>query len=1007
MQPEDLRKVSALLDQVLQMPSSMRDAWLAGLEGDEARLSPLLRRLLAGGADARETLQLLREMPAFTAPAVATPASGFSVGDRIGPYRLVRELGRGGMGEVWLADRSDGQLSRRVALKLPTLGVRRNALVQRFARERDILAGLEHPNIARLYDAGVADDGQPYLALEYVEGQPLDRYCREHSLGLTERLRVLLQVAEAVAFAHSRLVLHRDLKPANILVTEEGRVRLLDFGIAKLMEGESADETALTLATGRALTIDYASPEQVRGQGIGTASDVYSLGVVAFELLVGVRPYRLKRGSVAEIEEAITGQQPASASSLAAEPGLRKELRGDLDAILHKALEKEVSERYATIDAFAQDLRRHLEGARVFARPDTLAYRLIRELRRHRNPLAAGAVVIAAFALALGFGATALVVAALLAGLGAALWQARRASEQARVASEEARTASAVQEFLEGIFRTHSRAQSDPLRARQRTAKELLHAGAERIADALRDAPRAKLRVLKTLADMHVDIGEFDRAEKLLGQRAEAVKIESGRASAAHVEALAEWAELLVTAQQPVKAREILTRASECLEAMPVLDLDAQLALDLAYGELYRYGREARGLLHAERALEQAMRQRASSARMLQALLQLGTQQGLNGRYEEARATLKRTIDNAAAVPEGEARLPSIHEEAAIFEEMLGDLASAKAHLLRALAIESRLSEEGSVQAESLLRQLARVQHDAGEVHAAIETYARARACVDRWPEGPDRAAELWLLNLLEGRAWRDYGHIEKAQTLFAGLDEANGAAVIDPRLFVLLLFSRSGLAVDLSKFDEATLELDRAQSEMEAKGLAGAADLRFVWSQMAIGIALARGDVNAARGCIERYSSVHGGNSAEPWMLALTAEVALLEDDLVAAERAADEALRAAESATTRFRRASWLRMRVLRVHAGIRLRQDRANEALRHLEQARAQSDLVHDPARHVDAAAIRVQLGLAALQLGDVSRARAEASAAAAIYATHPTLAPRADERLRQLWMQLEST
>jgi serine/threonine-protein kinase len=889
--PEDLRKVSALLDQVLEMPASMRDTWLSELQGDDARLSPVLRRLLAADADARETLDLFGRMPAFTAPAADAGASGFKAGDRVGPYRLVRELGRGGMGEVWLADRSDGQLNRRVALKLPTLGVRRNELVRRFARERDILAGLEHPGIARLYDAGVADDGQPYLALEYVEGQPLDRYCREHSLSVRERVRVLLQVAEAVAFAHGRLVLHRDLKPANILVTDEGRVRLLDFGIAKLMEGESAGETALTLATGRALTIDYASPEQIRGQGIGTASDVYSLGVVAFELLAGVRPYRLKRGTVAEIEEAITGQQPASASSSATEPGLRRYLRGDLDAILNKALQKEVSERYATIDAFAQDVRRHLNGERVLARPDTLGYRIMREAERHRIPLMTSAVVIAAFVLALGFSATALVVAALLAGLAAAVWQARRAREQARLAQEEARTALAVQEFLESIFRTQSRAQADPLRARQRTARELLFAGAERVSDALHDAPRARLRVLKTLADMHVDIGEFERALALHAQRADAVKAEYGRASAAHVGALAEWAELLVTAQQPVKAQEILARAAECLDAMRVPDADARFAVDLAYGELYRYARDIRGLGHAERALEHAMRQRASSPQMLQALLQLGTQQALNGKYEDARATLERAVDHAAATPDGEARLPSIHEEAALLDEMLGDSAGAKAHLLRALEIESRLSEQGSVQMESLLRQLARFEHDAGEVHAALDSYARARACVEQWPEGPDRAAELWLLDLLEGRAWRDYGHIEKAQALFARLDGANVAAGLDPRLLVLLCFSRCGLAMDLGRFDEGAQALERAQAEMEANGLGGA-DVRFVWSQMAIGLALARGDVDAARAGIDRYRSGHSSNDSEPWMLALSAEVALLEGDLDAAQRAATEAM-------------------------------------------------------------------------------------------------------------------
>ena len=995
--PEDLRKLSTLLDEAFRLSPSDYEAWLAGLQGDALRLAPRLRQLLQQHAG-KETAALLQGVPEFTAVGSAQHGSEFGAGDVVGPYRLVRELGQGGMGEVWLAQRSDGQLARHVALKLPKLGGKRSVLVQRFARERDILASLEHDHIARLYDAGVADDGQPFLALEYVEGEPLDRYCRERGLRVADRLRLLLQVADAVAFAHSRLVLHRDLKPANILVTREGRVRLLDFGIAKLMEGHEAKETALTLAAGRALTPDYASPEQVRGESIGTASDVYSLGVVAYELLAGVRPYTLKRGSVAELEEAITTQEPRPASAVAQPRSLRNELRGDIDAILNKALRKDASQRYATVDALAQDWRRHLDGVRVFARPDTFAYRLRRTLRRHRLPVAAAAVVLVAFGLALGFGATALVVAALLVGLGIALWQALRAREHARIAREEARTALAVQDFLEGLFRTHSRSQADPLRARQRSAKDLLHAGAERISDALRDAPRARVRVLKTLADMHVDIGELDRAASLLEQRAAAILEASGRHSAEYVNALAQSAELLVAAQHPVKAREILERASESVRSMTTPDPAALLAVDLAYGEVYRYSRDVRGLEPAQRAVEAAMASGVLPLLRVQALLQLGVQQSLAGRPDDAKATLQRAIDEAKAVPEGESRLPAILEEAALVDEVRGDVAGAETHLRYAIEVESRLSEGTSVQAESLLRQLARFQHDDGRVRASLESYAKARACVESWPDGPERTEETFLLDLLEGRAWRDLGHAEHAEALFARIPDG----ALEPRLRILLDFSRLGVATDVGRFDDALRLLDEAGARMRAHGL-DAADLRYSRAQMDIGIALAQGDAVRARAGLTRYLIEDGGDATQPWMQALNADVALLEGELGVAEQSANAAL-AAVSGATPFRRAPWLRMRALRVLAAVRLRQGRAEDAQRYLERARDISDRVHDGLRHLDAAAIRLQLATAAAARGDAARAHEELAAVAAIHATHASVPERQQESVRSLRKQL---
>ncbi len=400
-------ELNKLLDEALDLAPAERAAWLDSLAPRFDSLKPRLRELLSRAASV-ETREFLSTLPKFAASGEDAVISRGAPGETVGPYRLLRELGAGGMGTVWLAERADGLMSRAVALKLPHVSARRADLAERMAREREILATLDHPNIARLLDAGITADGQPYLALEYVEGVPIDEYCAgapgAPPADLATRLKLFRQVADAVASAHGRLVVHRDLKPDNILVTADGGVKLLDFGIAKLLAGGEARATRLTEFAGRALTPDYASPEQILGEPLTVASDVYSLGVILFELLTGERPYRLTRDSRGALEDAILSSEPRRPSDVAQAGSAA--LRGDLDNIVLKALRKAPGERYATVNALADDITRHLEHRPVLARPDGAWYRVRKFVRRNRVAVGAAAgtsvAVIAAAGLAFG-----------------------------------------------------------------------------------------------------------------------------------------------------------------------------------------------------------------------------------------------------------------------------------------------------------------------------------------------------------------------------------------------------------------------------------------------------------------------------------------------------------------------------------------------------------------------------------------------------------------------------
>lgn len=490
---ERLRRVRALFDAAMDQPAARRLAWLADGAGLDPGVVAEVRALLAGAES--------------TDPRLASPLGAGEteaglgadlVGQRLGPYDVVRLIGLGGMGAVYEAVRDDGQFKKRVAIKL-VQGRHHSALtLARFRLERQILANLEHKNIATLLDGGVSPDGRPFLVMEYVEGEALTRWCDARSLSVRERLLLFRQVCGAVQHAHQNLVIHRDLKPGNILVTGDGSVKLLDFGVAKLL-GEDAGDDALPVTRDgtRAFTPEYASPEQIRGDALTTASDVYALGVVLFELLAGRRPHLAPGRSVAAIERAVL-EQPAPAPSgvvtdeAAGHAGersadrLRRRLAGELDSIVLKALRPEPGQRYRSVEALSDDVRRHLAGLPVEARRGWAGYRLRKFLQRNRAAVAASA----------------LVLVALVGGVITTNIEARRA-RRAQARTER------VNAFLEQLLRSVRPTTG----GRDVPVSELLDAAAQRIERELADEPDVRAEMESVIGQSYLALGRLDDAE--------------------------------------------------------------------------------------------------------------------------------------------------------------------------------------------------------------------------------------------------------------------------------------------------------------------------------------------------------------------------------------------------------------------------------------------------------------------------------------------------------------
>ncbi|HMB91641.1 MAG TPA: serine/threonine-protein kinase, partial [Rhodothermales bacterium] len=433
MTPERWQQVKDLFLDVLDQPQNQRVTYLrAACDGDDD-----LRQHVEALLDGQQAPPTILEQSAAEA-LVLTEDPLFDT--HLGPYRLIRLLGRGGMGSVYLAERDDGQFEQTVAIKVVRRGLDTEDILSRFRYERQILAALDHPHIAALYDGGMTHDSRPYFVMEYVDGEPITAYCDRKRLSTNQRLALFRTVCRAVQHAHQNLIIHRDLKPSNILVTEEGTVKLLDFGIAKLL-GEETDHTVPHTRTGlRLMTPEYAAPEQVLCKAITTATDSYQLGVLLYELLTGLRPYQITQRVQQEIERVILEEEPTRPSTALAladtaaiasqarsttQDRLRRRLTGDLDTIVLKALAKEPERRYNTVEQLAEDVRRHMAGLPVLAQPNAISYRMRKFIQRHR----------------LGVAAATLVSLAVLLGMTGTLWQAQVAAAERDRAQAEAEKA--------------------------------------------------------------------------------------------------------------------------------------------------------------------------------------------------------------------------------------------------------------------------------------------------------------------------------------------------------------------------------------------------------------------------------------------------------------------------------------------------------------------------------------------------------------------------------------
>jgi len=737
------QRLSPLLDALLELDAETRARSLALMREEDPATADDLEALLAEEAGNDEFL---------SEPLLAAP--GPRPGASIGPYRLERLLGEGGMGQVWMAYRDDGLYQRRVALKLLRPGLADPNLRLRFTRERQILARLEHANIARLLDAGATQDGQPYLALEYVDGEPITDWASQRQPPLAQRLALFLQTCDAVSHAHANLIVHRDLKPSNIMVTALDDVRLLDFGIAKLLDNpEAAPENTRTGL--RAFTLHYAAPEQIRGEPVTTMTDVYSLGVVLYELLTGGKPYKPRRPTDAEWEEAILHADPQRPSQVLqrmadAEPerahALRKlarQVAGDLDNIVRKALAKQPERRYPSVEALALDIRRFLDGKPVLARPHSVEYRLRKYVHRHRWALSTALLVLLVLSTALGIVA----------------WQARQALR-------EAARAQAMQDFVVGLFQNAGEAPNPG----SIDVRRLLDAGIARGDRELARQPEARAELYGVVARLRIGLGDYRSAYDLLRREAQVVAALDRPSPGL----------LLALYTDIGHVQRLIAQPGECLQTLLPMEASArreQARLPVQVADFYsEFGRCKR---------------------------RAGDRDGAAVLFDRALAIHRNTLEDEAGAIENLVDLADLRKDAADNAGALAGYRDALSRLQAGPGMRHPLAVE-------LLRNICSLERIAGEMVAAQRDCQRALALADG-VLGPQHretldASRQWAALLV------DLGRLREADAAFTHsrewLSERLGPhsedVAVDDNSLAIVDWERGDIPAALASIDHA-----------------------------------------------------------------------------------------------------------------------------------------------------------------------------------------------------------
>jgi len=716
----------------------------------------------------------------FGADSGATPESSEDAavdltGERIGPYRIVRSLGRGGMGEVFLAERADEQFQQQVAIKLVRRGLLSRHVQGRLKLERQILATLDHPNIARLFDGGTTTDGTPYIVMEYVDGEPIDIYCDSRCLSVEQRLQLFKVICSAVHRAHQNLIVHRDLKPSNILVARDGTPKLLDFGIAKMLDDRQMMHTmAVTQADYRVLTPDHASPEQIRGDPITTASDTYVLGVVLYELLCGCKPFTLKGNRLGDLERSICEETPPlpsmvvqareDAAGIARQHGttparLRRELAGDLDNIVLLAMRKEPERRYSSVEQFAADIDRYLQGMPVIARADAWSYRAGKFLKRHALVTGLAAAFVA---LLIGFSITTYVQSA------------RIAQERDLAQAERARAQTAQQraEFV-STFLIDSFQLADPSHAlgEKVTAREILDNGAARIGKELSAQPDLQATLLDTIGTVYLGLDLPADAQPLIEQ---GLAVRRRLFGEQHLDV----ARSRYSLSRVYEKKGDLVKAER--QALDSLAINTQLtgpdSLETA-GSLCRLG-----------VLQHAKGDRSGAERNLNECLRIRV------------ARLGRNHEDITVPLDNLARLAQDRRDFATAEQMYRE----------ALRIDLRTRGKDHPQYIRHLHNLATALHDSGDLDGAEPLFREVVAQCQRIL-GPDHSETLDASSSL-GRLLEDRGRFDEAQQIYATALAASRKAHPDPHVEVAnLLFDLGRLAILRKQYAEAEQRLREA----------------------------------------------------------------------------------------------------------------------------------------------------------------------------------------------------